>query len=199
MKRLTFTAFVLFNLSLAQAAEFKIDSTPANAEIFVRKKLSDAPIKVGSTPFLGDLDQIKSQYGLPQNFFIELSKEGYKQFNIMLSPIQKSDIDLNVKLDITEDLKLTRRFDDIANNLFEAQRLTRDKNYDGALKELEKAEILEKNLSIISEMRGGIYYLKKDFNSALASYRKAFSLNTKNTEAYSMKVYLESTLGLANE
>lgn len=198
MKPLTLT-FLLFYSLLAHAAEFKVDSTPPNADIFVRKKLTEAPVKVGTTPFVGDLDQIKGQYNLPQNFFIELNKEGYKQFNIMLSPIQKSDIELNVKLDITENLKLTKKFDEIANNLFEAQRLTRDKNYDGALKELDKAEAMEKDLSIINEMRGGIFYLKKDFNSALGAYRKAFSLNTHNSEAYSMKIYLESTLGLTNE
>lgn len=199
MKSLTLITFLLFYTLLSHAAEFKVDSTPSNADIFVRKKLTEAPIKVGTTPFIGDLDQIKNQYGLPQNFFIELTKEGYKQFNIMLSPIQKSDIEMNVKLDITENLKLTKKFDEIANNLFEAQRLTRDKNYDGALKELEKAEALEKDLSIINEMRGGIFYLKKDFNAALGAYRKAFSLNTQNSEAYSMKIYLESTLGLTNE
>ncbi len=196
------TSIILFFsiiTTCVQAAKFSVISNPEGSEIYVKKKQNDQAIKIGATPYTGDLQQLASQYQLGQVFFLSIKKDGYNEYNVLMTPTNQADVDIDVNLNINENIALTRKFDSISNFLFDAQRLTRDKNYDEALKMLEEAEKLEKNLSIINEMRGGIYYLKKDFNSALSAYRKAFALNTLNNEAYSMKVYLESTMGLNHE
>ena len=47
------------------------------------------------------------------------------------------------------------------------------------------------------ELLGSAYYLKKDFRSSLGAYRKAFSLNPDNMDAYRMKLYLEKSFNVA--
>lgn len=181
------------------SAVFKVNSNPDGADIFIKKRSDDVPAKLGVTPFNSTLEEVRSKFNVDGTFFVEVSKEGHETTTIMLAPISAADIELNLKLAVSKDLTLIKKFDKIVSQLFEAQRLTRDKNYDAALKMLDEVEKEEKYLSIIYEMRGGVYYLRKDFSTALSFYRKAFSINAENKDAYSMKLYLEKSLGIKKE
>ena len=67
---------------------------------------------------------------------------------------------------------------------------------------INKLEDLEKKnprLSIIPELRATAMYLNKDVEGALSYYRKAFSVNPDNADAYRMKIYLEKKLGVDSE
>lgn len=196
--KICFFFFLLITLR-AQAAAFKISTSPEGADVFIKKRSEDTPLKLGIAPINMTLEELKNKFNLETTFFIQVSREGHETTSIMLAPLSNSDIDIKLKLPLSKDIVITRKFDNIMANLFEAQRLTRDKNYDQALKMLEQVENEEKHLSVVSEMRGGIYYLKKDFNTALSYYRKAFSINAENKDAYSMKLYLEKSLGIKNE
>lgn len=196
MLKLTFGFLIMFFSFAAPANELKIDTSPEGAEIFVKKNPDDEPVKIGNSPYSGKVEDVRQKFNLGQTFFLELRKEGHEPYHILLAPISKSKIELSFKLKISRDIELTKKFDSIANQLFEAQRLTRDKNFENALKILDEIEKEEKYLSITNEMKGGIYYLKKDFNTALSYYRKAFSINAENKDAYSMKLYLEKSLGI---
>lgn len=197
MTKLTILFFITFSFCLtAIAHEMKIESSPEGAELYIKNKPDDIPIKIGATPYKGNIEELRQKFNINQTFLLELRKEGHDPYHILLAPIAKSKVELSFKLKISRDIELTKKFDHIANQLFEAQRLTRDKNFENALKILDDIEKQEKYLSVIHEMRGGIYYLKKDFNTALSYYRKAFSINSENKDAYSMKLYLEKSLGL---
>lgn len=191
------TSFIAFIICIsAWAHEMKIETSPEGAEVFIKNKPDDEPIKIGVSPYKGNIEELKQKYNLGQTFFLEIKKEGHEPYNIMLVPIAKSRVELSFKLKIARDIELTKKFDRIANQLFEAQRFTRDKNFDQALKILDEIEQEEKYLSVINELKGGVYYLKKDFNTALSYYRKAFFINSDNKDAYSMKTYLEKSLGI---
>lgn len=195
MKKIVLLLLISFNLT-AFAANFRVTSAPEGADVFIKRKSDDTAAKIGVTPIGTTLEEVRAKYGLGETFYIEVKKEGHESYNIMMAPIASSDIELAVKLPVSRDIMLTRKFDNIAFQLFEAQRLTRDKNFESALKVLDAIEKEEKYLSVINEMRGGVYYLKKDFNSALSYYRRAFAINSENKDAYSMKLYLEKALGL---
>lgn len=197
MMKFTLTSLVAFFICLsAMANEIKIDTSPEGAEVFIKNKPDDEPTKIGVSPFKGNIEELRQKFNVGQTFFLEIRKEGHEPYNIMLAPIAKSKVELSFKLKIARDIELTKKFDRIANQLFEAQRLTRDKNFDNALKILDEIEQEEKYLSVTNEMKGGIYYLKKDFNTALSYFRKAFFINSDNKDAYSMKIYLEKSLGI---
>ena len=115
---------------------------------------------------------------------------------MMVSNVDNFDVTLNVTLDVSKNVALAKRFDKVLNALFEAQRLIRIKAYKNALGILEVQEKDNPDFSLIYELKGSALYLQKDFVGALAAYRKAFSINAENSDAYAMMRYLEANLGV---
>jgi tetratricopeptide (TPR) repeat protein len=76
------------------------------------------------------------------------------------------------------------------------QRQIRSKDYANAVKRLDELEKDFPHYSIIYELKGSAFYLDKQFKQALNYYRKAFSVNPENRDAYIMKVYLEEKFEL---
>lgn len=188
---------MVFAHAFVSAEEFIIESNPEGAEVFVKRSPSDEPTRIGVTPLNMPVSQLRSQFGLSAIFDLTITAEGYQPHHIVIAAPGDNKIELAVRLKIDRDVELTKKFDRIAANLFEAQRLTRDGSYDQALQLLEDVDREESFLSITNEMRGGIHYLRQDFQRALAAYRRAFAINSENRDAYSMKLYLERALGVS--
>lgn len=191
-----FIFVALLSNNLALASKFKVTTSPSEADVYIRNSTSDTPQKIGVTPIDKNLIELKSQFNLGSVYTLTISKEGHESYNMMIASPGDAAVDISVNLPISQNVHFNRKIDKIAEQLFEVQRLTRDKAYDRAILIIEEIEKEEGSLSITSEMRAGIYYLKKDFQQALSFYRKAFALNSQNKDAYSMKLYLEQQLGL---
>lgn len=189
--------FLLFIFSTTSfAANLNIKSNPENAVVYIRKTSESKRAKLGETPLKVSLEDIFANYSTDRTFVIEIEKDGHKNYNMLVSIYNKADINFDVKMEVSASVKLTKNFDSIVSQLFEAQRLLRDKNYPGAIETLTALSRKHGNLSTIYELLGSAYYLNKDFQNALSNYRKAFSLNAENSDAYSMKLYLEKALGV---
>ena len=126
-------------------------------------------------------------------------KEGYEAYRVMVIQLGSNDIKLRANLEESKNITMARQFDSTMDGVLEGHRLIRLKNYNEAIKRLSHLERKHPNFSTIYETKGSAYYLKKDFNKSLASYRKAFSVNPKNYDAYTMLNYLEKSLGLKNK
>lgn len=79
-------------------------------------------------------------------------------------------------------------------DLFEAQRLARVGRLEDALKLLDDVGKGYPRLAAVHEMKGGIFYLQKDYKRALDEYKKTVSLNLDNVTAQQMIKRLESQL-----
>ena len=178
------------------AADLNIKSDPEKATVYIREASGTKRSKLGETPLKIKLEDIFSTYTKDRTFIIEIEKNGHRNYNMLVSIYNKADINFNVKMEVSDSVELTKNFDSIVAQLFEAQRLLRDKNYTAAIETLSTLSKKHGNLSTVFELLGSAYYLKKDFQNALSSYRKAFSLNADNSDAYSMKLYLEKALGV---
>jgi tetratricopeptide (TPR) repeat protein len=178
------------------AGELRIKSDPEKATVFIRETASDKRIKLGETPLKMDLEEIFENYTKDRTFVIEVEKYGHKDYNLMASMYGRSSINLNVKMEVSQSIELTKNFDALANKMFEAQRLLRDKRYKDAIELLVETTKKHGDLSVVFELLASAYYLDKQFEKALSTYRKAFSLNADNSDAYSMKLYLEKALGV---
>jgi tetratricopeptide (TPR) repeat protein len=108
-------------------------------------------------------------------------------------------IDLKINLQISKDIEMTKKIDKFVNSLFESQRMVRSKNYDGAIAELNKAEAIFPFVSSVYEIKGSVFYLKKNYPESLSFYRKAVSINPENIDAYNLKLYLEKNFNLKND
>lgn len=199
MKIVYILTLVLFS-SVAKAESFVVTSSPANAEVWVKKNATDPGRKLGETPYTGTLEELYSVSPDGKTSFLQISLKGHvsKEF-ILISNDDKSKLELSVNL-IPEPVHASeKKHDTLISEVLKAQALIRSRNYGGAISKLDELEKDYKNFSVIPELKGIAYYMSKDMEKALSMFRTAFSLNSENSDAYKMKVYLEKKMGIDAE
>ena len=199
MQRILFTAILtLFSVNVL-AEKIEIKSNPEEAEIYVLSDESAAPQKIGKTPFKQDLKELIQTYVKKNNFVIELRKDGYESYRILLTKTSNLDVELSVNMEVSREIQTIKKHDLLVVELFDVQKLIRGKNFVDAMNKLNELEKKYPHFSIIAELKATTYYMQKDVEKALSYYRKAFALNSDNVDAYKMKVYLEKKLGIDTE
>ena len=192
---LAITIFIT-SISALLASEFNVTSHPAGAEVFVKSPSQNKLTSLGKTPLKIPIADIINKYGTGPSFVAEIVKEGFDPYNILITHMGSTDINLKINLQIARNIKITKKFDFIMSSMFEAQRLMRNKDYKGAVGILDPLARKYPYFSTIFELKGIAWYLQKDFNKSLSNYRKAFSVNHENNDAYSVMLYLEKALGV---
>lgn len=199
MKKLFFTLLVsTFFVSVLQAEEIAITSNPEEVNIFVKNAQTGQELKIGKTPYKGDVDALTANVANGSVFMIELRKDGFETYRILVTKAGKSDIAVNVNMEVSKDMSMTQDFDLLTGDLFDVQRMVRTKDYQSALKKLEMLEKKFPHFSVVYEMKASVFYLMKEFKRSLTFYRKAFATNPKNRDAYRMKMYLEKKFKVAS-
>ncbi len=178
------------------AEDLTITSNPEQAEIFVKSSASDPGVKIGKTPLKIPMNEVVTNFAKSNVFILEINKEGFDTYRVLLTRTGSNDIELSVNMEVSKNLKLVKDVDYLVTQLFEVQRQIRTKDYADALKKLDLLEKDFPHYSCVYELKGSAYYLSKDFSKALSYYRKAFSINPDNRDAYIMKVYLEEKFNL---
>jgi len=197
MRSILFLGLIfLFTMTKTYGDEFRIRSNPEQADIYVKNTNTGAKIKIGKTPLTMPLAELISNFAKADVFILELAKDGFEPYRILITKMGSNDIDLLVNLKISKNIKRIKDTDYLISQLFETQRQIRAKDYSGALKKLDKLEEKFPHYSIVYELKASAYYLDKQFKRALNYYRKAFSVNSDNRDAYIMKVYLEKKFKL---
>lgn len=198
MKYLTIILLSTISYNVNSASKLIIKSQPEGAEIFIQSANSK-PVRVGTTPYEADLNEIVENYVKSKSFLIEIKKSGHNPYRLLLAKTSEADIELTANLELDKAISNIKDHDLLMNKLFNVQKLVRGRNFTDALSQLETLEKKHPELSIIPEMKATTYYMNKDIENALSYYRKAFSLNPENADAYRMKTYLEKKLNLNTE
>ena len=197
MSRLLYLFIILFS-PLAIAGKITIKSQPDAADIFLIDGTSK-PVPLGKTPFESDLDDIIRNYVKSSSFVLELKKDGHDPYRVLVAKTANVDMALTATLELSQAITNIKEHDSLMNELFDVQKLIRARNFTDAINKLEDLEKKNPRLSIIPELRATAMYLNKDVEGALSYYRKAFSVNPDNADAYRMKIYLEKKLGVDSE
>lgn len=199
MKRLIY-ALLIFEIfaTVAGAEEIAITSNPEEVNIFVKNAQTGQELNIGKTPYKGDVDALIANVANGSVFMLELRKTGFEPYRILVTKAGKSDIAVNVNLEVSKDMSMTQDFDLLTGDLFDVQRMVRTKDYQSAIKKLEMLEKKFPHFSVVYEMKGSVFYLMKEFKRSLTFYRKAFATNPKNRDAYRMKMYLEKKFKVAS-
>ena len=175
------------------ASQVVIRSQPEGAEVIVQVAKGGKKTKIGTTPLViphAQLDTITQGVA----YKIEVIKPGFEVYRLLVAATNMEEITLSAVLEPSIEVKLGANTDVLITGLVEAQRLTRAKDYDGALSKLAELEKSYASVSSVFELRGSVNYLKKDFTTALAEFRKAYTLNPQNEVAQRMKDYLETKM-----
>jgi tetratricopeptide (TPR) repeat protein len=193
--KIIFMMIALLTSMLAQAEQLKLKSDPADATVFIRDLGGTQNNKVGNTPYEGNILDLASNYAKSNFFLVVIEKVGYETQSILLSDLLKSDIELSITLTPKEDILHFRKIEKSINDMFEAQRLMRSQQFDDAITLLKTVEIDQPKFSLVPELIGSTYYLKKDYRASLTWYEKAYRMNPENKDAFIMKSYLKKSLG----
>jgi tetratricopeptide (TPR) repeat protein len=194
MNKIFMIITIVSTISISWAKNLKISTFPDEAEIYIKQKNSTEHIKIGVSPLQIPFNNIIANKD--EIIFLIIKKNNHQDYNLVITSIKNAEIELNLTLEPVKIIDNLDNLDLMIAELFEAQRLTRVKNYVQALKVLESNEKKFPYLSIIHELKGSNYYLMKDYKSALAAYRKSFSINPQNIDAFRMKNYLEANFNL---
>jgi tetratricopeptide (TPR) repeat protein len=190
--------FILLFSPLVLAGKITIKSQPDAADIFIIDGTSK-PVPLGKTPYESDLEDIIRNYVKSSSFVLELKKDGHEPYRVLVAKTANVDMALTATLELSQAITNIKEHDFLMNELFDVQKLIRARNFTDAINKLEDLEKKNPRLSIIPELRATAMYLNKDVEGALSYYRKAFSVNPDNADAYRMKIYLEKKLGVDSE
>lgn len=191
---------IIFILSFSSfASDFEVITTPENSDVYLQINPKDKPIKMGRTPLKLDTEEVYKYLNGNKTYIIDIKKDGFDDYKIMMVRSEDVSVKLDVLLEVTSEIKTIKKHDILMSNLFKVQRLIRSNNFDDAIDKLNNLEKDYSDFSIISELKGITYYMKKDVNKALSMFRLAFSKNPQNSDAYKMKIYLEKKLGIDAE
>lgn len=176
------------------AQDLVINSMPDEANIYIKGNANEPGQLLGKTPFKQPIQNVINNYVKKNSFIIEIEKEGYEVYRIVLAKTSSSEVDLSINLKVDRKIATIKEHDSMMVELFSIQKLIRSGNYQSAIARLDELEKKYKHFSIIAELKATAYYLNKDIEKALSYYRMAFALNSDNVDAYKMKVYLEKKL-----
>jgi hypothetical protein len=149
------------------AKEISIVSNPPGANVFI-SGTGKKKIKIGRTPFKKNLEELTQKYVKGSSFLFELSKEGYDKYRLLFTKTSNVNVEVTVNLEIEEKVNLVKNYDKLINNLFDIQRQIRSKNYDEAIQRLIDLEKANTYFSVIPELKGYAYYLKKEIEKSCA-------------------------------
>lgn len=215
-KHLLPLGFALISVGCSTQTALKVNSNPAGAEVYIKPLAGGEKQGIGKTPLANDNLAALLKGGAAGALIMEIEKPDYITSTIVLPEVIGATLEISQELKPIpktaledekakeqerekqrelEKQKETASLNKSLEQLFEAQRLARVGRLDDALKSLDEVQKVSPQLSSIHEMRGGIFYLQKDYNKALDEYRKAALLNSENPSVQQMIKKLEGQGG----
>jgi len=164
----------------------RVESAPESADVFVNVQ-GQAPRKVGQTP----MNIIESTLAIGNEpFQITVQKEGYQSENILIPATSLSRATV-IQMKLKENSNSNKAMNDqtlqrVASAVAQAQSLIKAKDYESAERSLTNVSSQFPGVSTLHELLGNVYYLRRDLQRALASYRRAYELNPSNPDTQRM-------------
>ncbi len=186
----------MFLLAACQSQSLKIESEPAGADVLVSVQ-GQSPRKVGVTPYVL---QAGEQGDRSQPMQLMISKDGFGAESILLPPsaVGRSG-SVFMKLDHSKlpaaCVNLEAALEKVARGVAEAQYQIKLKNLDQAERQLGQLVAEFQNVSVLHDLLGNVYYLRKEIDKALASYRRSQAIAPNNSETGRMIKRLEELRG----
>ena len=166
-------------------SQLQISSQPDNADVYISSKTMSAK-KLGVTPLNLNESDISSSN---ETYQITISKSGYENATTLIpATAVNRNVNLSIKLQelASSKNKSTDELQRIASQVAETQNLIKTKDYVQAEKNLLVMISQNPNIATFHELLGNVYYLKKDTQNALASYKKANELHPGNPDTMRM-------------
>jgi hypothetical protein len=158
----------------------KVESSPEGAEVSYSVQ-GEPSVKAGVTPLELDSNILRIKNN---PVFVSVYKSGYKRESVLL-PASVLGQESRVLVTLIEDSGAIQRnsqnfdaaLDEVARGVAKIQELVRSKEYDQALSNISSLLSKYPNLATLYGLQGNIYYIQKNIEKALSSYRKAEAIS----------------------
>jgi tetratricopeptide (TPR) repeat protein len=174
-------SLALATLTLVSCAspQLAVESEPAEVEVQMGIP-GQVKKRVGKTPLTIQGNELPRE-----SFFLTLSSEKHKSVSVLIPETSfAKSAKVSVKMDPVDSgpqcLSPTESFQKIARGVAEAQSLIMAKQFDSAEKTLSNLSVEFSNVSVIFDLLGNTYFLKRDFEKALFAYRRSLALAPDN-------------------
>lgn len=186
---------ILFLLVACGGQEITIKSTPSDADIYIKVLGKNEEERIGQTPLTLTSETI-NKLGDPAKSLtvIDIRRPGYIHEQLLINDFGRTVVEYNFTLEPNAIANIIDKIDTIGEQLFEAQRLMRAGGYEESINMLKELDKKFPYSSLINELIGGAYYLKKDFKTSLLHYDLAYKYNPSNVDSFKMIRFLENEL-----
>lgn len=172
-------------MSACSTGQLRVNSQPENADVYI-SSVTIPNKRIGSTPLVQAEDLVVN---LNEPYQLTISKTGFEDSHILIpTTTLKRNVNISVKLTELASNKpqTAAEIDKVASQVAEVQNLIKTKNLIPAERKILIMISENPNVATFHELLGNIYYLKKDPQSALASYKKANELVPGNPDTMRM-------------
>lgn len=159
----------------------KVESEPAGAEVYL-SQANRPSIKIGQTPL--SIEESKLATGV-EPFQLTISREGFLNEHILVphsTLTRNTSIAVRLKGDMSKLSQSSDQLDKVASATALTQHLIRIKDFERAEQNLLSYTTMYPSVATFHELLGNVYYLRREYNRALSSYKQAESLNPKNND-----------------
>jgi tetratricopeptide (TPR) repeat protein len=199
VSKIIFVSSLLF-LSSCAMNSLSLMSNPPKATVSVRTGTNGTYKKLGETPLLMSPERLKELTKDAGPFTFEFSMPGFVSKTAVVTELDALDMTINLELKPEPKVESNKENNNEKVNgsvdaLFEVQRLIRGGRYDEARQKLDEVDKRTPGLSASYELRGGMYYLSKQYRESYDAYSQAASLNPESRDAQQMRKRLAKILG----
>lgn len=194
MKIRSFALFAVASLSGCSTAMVTLESSPPNAEIFLRQFGTSDAKQIGETPMSLGVGDLRRQYGVNGPVVLEFRKEGYLPYRAVVTDLGATDLTVSGELTAVSGIDEQTKLNKVIDQIFESQTLARSGRHEDALAKLRALEREAPQVAAIYELEGGIFYLQKKFSEAFGAYTLAAKLDPDNAQSVRMRNLLKSVI-----
>lgn len=175
----------------------RVYSEPSEVEVFLNQR-GKTPKALGKTPL--NLEERDMDWGTDEGLQLKFVKEGYKTENLVV-PKTRLATETTVHALLEKDARnqaceqqgeALRR---VADAVAKSQNYIYKNEYEKAQLLLESLSLSFPDLSVVYDLLGNVYYLRKDLQKSLNAYQQSDKLWPNNRDTKKMIQRLEAMLG----
>ena len=179
------------------SSSLRVNSSPEGADVSLIAK-DRPPMKVGKTPF--EIDSKNYPELFKDSMQVEVSKEGHSPLSVVVPRLPTGGVGrINLNLQATELPKVCQNQAEstnvLAKGIADAASLVSRKRLDEAARLLEELSSKYGTVPVIHDLLGNVYFLQKNLDRALDSYRRSNRLNPNNIDTLRMIERIEKVQG----
>ena len=186
----------LFSVGCATST-LRINSAPEGAEVSLISR-DRTPVKVGKTPL--EIDSRNYPELFQDSLQVEVGKEGFSPLSVIVPRLPSGGVGrINLNLQTAELPKVCQNQAEstniLAKGIADAASLASRKRLDEAARLLEELSAKFVTVPVIHDLLGNVYFLQKNMDRSLESYRRSNRLNPDNIDTLRMIERIEKIQG----